>query len=619
MRESDSETEREVWLRQRRKQAYRCSLSPVVRSHREGRGPGWVPPNGEDGDDWHVVSPRRRKARRQAMQRQNWRRGEQRFRERLSAARRQSRPRLSRQVFDGSKVDYYQLRKVDWYREELDGGRGNREGLDYERDSRKHTVGRQAATQRRQRAAVGGGSSDHAAIRRGRTADGNGAMAIVRGKEIKETDNTTVQAGRREAASLRQVNPQARKFVTFYFTNFPPFLSNFYLRKGLKVCGMLEEVVIPARRNMEGKVYGFVRYSNMRDVCKLLKAVNFVCFGNFKILAKVARFDKAAAREVEKERLGEGGSKKVGEGVGKVVSGATMMVDGAKAVTKGSELVGVKGDGNSANNVIAVNGKEGATVTITDVVESMDVVRVSDVMVRVQKRKPSPNVGAFGKKDLVIRANGYITDNRGQPSIQKLVRKYKPREEDILWASKGVVAAVVNGAFVPDIENRIADEGFLDIEIMPMGADRVLICSASDVHVMSTINDAKEFFEHFFSNFVRWDKNIFPFQRGAWLRIYGIPIHAWNESFFKLCILDCVRFLRTDECSVEKERFDYARVLVATTSYEILNCSEEVLIDGEVVTVKIIEEWGFNIGENTCLFEEEDEARETQSLQEEVV
>ena len=103
------------------------------------------------------------------------------------------------------------------------------------------------------------------------------------------------------------------------------------------------------------------------------------------------------------------------------------------------------------------------------------------------------------------------------------------------------------------------------------------------------------------------------------MRIYGIPIHAWNESFFKLCILDCGRYLRTDECSVEKERFNYARVLVATTSYEILNCSEEVLIDGEVVTVKIIEEWGFNIGEDACLFEEEDEARETQSLQEEVV
>ena len=65
---------------------------------------------------------------------------------------------------------------------------------------------------------------------------------------------------------------------------------------------------------------------------------------------------------------------------------------------------------------------------------------------------------------------------------------------------------------------------------------------------------------------------------------------------------------------MEKERFDYARVLVATTSYEIFNCSEEVLIDGELVTVKIIEEWGFNIGDDACHYEEEDDVRETQSV-----
>ena len=73
-----------------------------------------------------------------------------------------------------------------------------------------------------------------------------------------------------------------------------------------------------------------------------------------------------------------------------------------------------------------------------------------------------------------------------------------------------------------------------------MGADRVLLRSSSDVHSLSIITDAKEFFDHFFTNFVQWEKKNFPFQRGAWLRIYGVPIHAWNESF-----LNCV-FLTVD-------------------------------------------------------------------------
>jgi hypothetical protein len=32
---------------------------------------------------------------------------------------------------------------------------------------------------------------------------------------------------------------------------------------------------------------------------------------------------------------------------------------------------------------------------------------------------------------------------------------------------------------------------------------------------------------------------------------------------------------------------------------------DNILVDGTLMEVKIIEEWGFNLGENACLFEEE--------------
>jgi len=62
-----------------------------------------------------------------------------------------------------------------------------------------------------------------------------------------------------------------------------------------------------------------------------------------------------------------------------------------------------------------------------------------------------------------------------------------------------------------------------------------------------------------------------PFQRGAWLRVYGIPLHAWNEFFLKLCVLDCGRYLRVDSVSLNKGRFDYARVLISTSSLDVVN------------------------------------------------
>jgi hypothetical protein len=88
--------------------------------------------------------------------------------------------------------------------------------------------------------------------------------------------------------------------------------------------------------------------------------------------------------------------------------------------------------------------------------------------------------------------------------------------------------------------------------------------------------------------------------------LYGIPIHAWNENFFKLCVLDCDSFLRTDNCSLNRERFDYARVLVSTTSLDVVNVTEQLIVDGTSVDIKIVEEFGFNIADDVCLYDVDD-------------
>jgi hypothetical protein len=41
------------------------------------------------------------------------------------------------------------------------------------------------------------------------------------------------------------------------------------------------------------------------------------------------------------------------------------------------------------------------------------------------------------------------------------------------------------------------------------------------------------------------------------------------------------------------------------TSLEVVSVTDQILVDGVMVEIKIIEEWGFNIGEDACLFEED--------------
>jgi len=73
-------------------------------------------------------------------------------------------------------------------------------------------------------------------------------------------------------------------------------------------------------------------------------------------------------------------------------------------------------------------------------------------------------------------------------------------------------------------------------------------------------------------------------------------------------VFDCGRYLRADTCSLNRERFDYARILISTSFLDVVNVTEQILVDGVTVEIKILEEWGFNTGEDVCLFEDDDKS-----------
>jgi RNA recognition motif-containing protein len=87
--------------------------------------------------------------------------------------------------------------------------------------------------------------------------------------------------------------------ASFYVTNLPDHVQYVDLRKAFEVCGILSNVYVA--RNARGQNYGFVRYINVKDVAKLQKVLNNVFFGQNKVWANVARFDRFG--EVKKEFL----------------------------------------------------------------------------------------------------------------------------------------------------------------------------------------------------------------------------------------------------------------------------------------------------------------------------
>jgi len=314
LRGSAWEFERGSRLQHLRRQAVRRSPSPAERSYWRGRGPSRVPLNRGDGDDWLDVRPTRRKVMRQDVRGRNWKREDRRYNNWEEAGDRQSRFVDSRKGPSEREGDYH----LDRFSDRCVG--------EPEEERRRLQVRRRAESQRREE-----------------DGDVRGTKAHIRRSKVTAITTTN---------NASTIGPLFHRFVTFYFTNFPPHLSNFFLRKGFEVCGILEEVVVPRKCNVKEEHYGFVRISNVRDVGKLLKAVNSFCFGNFLIKARVARFVKAAMLDVVRELDKDGGSTVGKKGAGKD-GGVELSVvgKGASLTRVGLEKGGVSKDGKGVSTM----------------------------------------------------------------------------------------------------------------------------------------------------------------------------------------------------------------------------------------------------------------------------
>lgn len=74
------------------------------------------------------------------------------------------------------------------------------------------------------------------------------------------------------------------------------------------------------------------------------------------------------------------------------------------------------------------------------------------------------------------------------------------------------------------------------------------------------------------------------------------------------------RFIQAYDCTVEKARLDFARILISTPIIEIVNKSYDFIIDGSKHVIKLVEEWGCNLGEDAFLTEVESDSRPETSL-----
>jgi len=208
--------------------------------------------------------------------------------------------------------------------------------------------------------------------------------------------------------------------------------------------------------------------------------------------------------------------------------------------------------------------------------EEREQVRLSGVVGDIFfKEKNTSNVGDASK--VIGEAN--------------VTRKFHSDNEDVVWASKGALAKVLNGDFIPIVQQKIIDVGFDNVRVVPRGGDNVILFCPGKEDMMSVYLAAADFFNCFFTDMCAWslaEDNV-P-ERGVWLRIYGVPLHVWHIKFLEFISSSCGRMLKIDPCTTNLERLDFARILVSTKCLDTINAVENILIDDKHYNIKIVEE-----------------------------
>jgi hypothetical protein len=208
---------------------------------------------------------------------------------------------------------------------------------------------------------------------------------------------------------------------------------------------------VAKKRNIHGKPYGFVKFSNVKDVTKLEKALNAVTFGQFRVRASVARFDRAARRHANQ---GIGGEKKE-----TVANTGVTPSDGVRIVNK-------LGDGAPAAPETG----------------SLKGVRVGKIMVSLGDHQENVDCEAIRNNETEIHLKGEA-DTAQDKGHGVYLRKYRSTPDDVRWASTGVVAMVANDEVIPMVQRRIANVGLTDVEVIHLGADKVFVRSKEGLDV----------------------------------------------------------------------------------------------------------------------------------------
>lgn len=167
---------------------------------------------------------------------------------------------------------------------------------------------------------------------------------------------------------------------------------------------------------------------------------------------------------------------------------------------------------------------------------------------------------------------------------------FDPEDSDFEWLTECFVGVTHDHVIPFLLEKNLHLNGILTVKVTPMGGNLVLLKATDKEEIPSLIKDVGDMLEQWFLDIRPWSPTDTGTNRNTWIRCLGIPLHAWNEQFFKLITASLGKFCSLDNSTSKRHRFDFGRVLIKTSIQESINRALKVMIKGQIFSIRLIEE-----------------------------
>ncbi|GKU88292.1 hypothetical protein SLEP1_g2574 [Rubroshorea leprosula] len=345
---------------------------------------------------------------------------------------------------------------------------------------------------------------------------------------------------------------------SFHFVNFPEDWGAkqlFYFIRTIVKAGRLWYIFIPSKRDRRGNRYGFARFLDARNEQEMKKQLGNIWIGNQRVV-----FNSAVERRKEKRSM----EAKPAEEASWKSNKRTITAEDKNTMEEGSRKIP-----RMTYAQCLLQQKEMANSTETG---------NKDPTPSESKEFPRRSIKGTPKTPSVSR-----------PLYKKVIElKDTDEAEDKLM--KCAIGVVLTPSIIPNLPEIFFNEGFPSIKIAPMGGNLVLIDDEDPEHVKELVDGNLQWVAAYFDRVKYWAPSDIAEERFVWVRIQGLPIHAWSKESLSTIGNHVGKLVSIDEYTLSKECLDAARILVSTKSKLAINEDFILKVKNNSFHIAVVEE-----------------------------